>query len=796
MLKLDQYTLIRFLGKGTFGEVYLTQKEGSNNYYATKRMEKKLVDDPRYNKYFKNEISILHKLFHENIIRLEELKITANHYYIIMEYCNGGSLNQCLNRYKEMYHRPFTEEIVQYIMRQVISAVKYIHSQRIIHRDLKLDNILVNFLNPNDYNAVDMLKTRVKIIDFGFASSKDENEMYTTAIGSPLNMDPLILKKFNAGRVQTNDLYYDEKADIWSLGALCYQMLIGNSPFDAYNMQELVAKIEEGTYKVPTNLSREVVSFLNGMLQYDPNKRLTAENLSNHAFLTKNVADFTQINTNMISRNVYGGQLNINIKNNQSIWAIFNEADQNTLNSIPMDIYSADKPLSESRYIPTSDNFIGITPEPHNELSEYFDSTKSIPIFQTNSQEKSISSISTSNSGGLYPHQSNMQNKSEGAFQNPQPPQNQYYQNMGNNINPVPNMNNNMQNPPQQKMQSQIITFGNQIFNYEQQDSFGNKKAMDQPQNQINNPNRNINGEDLRIMHSPTVKNNVNNINNINNVPYNNRMVMNQEGNYPINNNPNIINRGKMVDRTPNMQMNRPMPNNQLQNQIRNQPQYPMRQIQVPQRQPVQNPGMNIAFGSKPTNVNTKQMNQMNQYAPKPGQLNIIQRQPNLTPNLKMQQQPNLYSKITVPNNINQNIPSAKKAMIPPNNARTPTKGLINKNGGGPSSQSKKNIIKIVRPRMFMENPNQIQRINSTNNLIRNPQYVNRAPIQNSPQQKVQMIQQGNITEKKIVGRIMQRPMPQGVAQNLMYKMTPQKPPNMNNIRTNPHFVYGQNNLF
>ena len=161
-----------------------------------------------------------------------------------MEYCNGGSLNQCLNRYKEMYHRPFTEEIVQYIMRQVISAVKYIHSQRIIHRDLKLDNILVNFLNQNDYDSVNMLKSKLKIIDFGFASSKDENDMFTTAIGSPLNMDPLILKKFNAGRVQSNDLYYDEKADIWSLGALCYQMLIGNSPFDAYNMQELVAKIE------------------------------------------------------------------------------------------------------------------------------------------------------------------------------------------------------------------------------------------------------------------------------------------------------------------------------------------------------------------------------------------------------------------------------------------------------------------------------------------------------------------------------------------------------------------------
>ena len=785
MLELDQYRLIRFLGKGTFGEVYLTQKEGSNNYYATKRMEKKLVDDPRYNKYFKNEITLLGKLFHENIIRLEDLKATVNHYYIIMEYCNGGSLNQCLNRYKEMYHRPFTEEIVQYIMRQVISAVKYIHSQRIIHRDLKLDNILVIFYNPNDYNTVNMLKAKVKIIDFGFASSKDENEMYTTAIGSPLNMDPLILKKFNAGRVQTNDLYYDEKADIWSLGALCYQMLIGNSPFDAYNMQELISKIEEGTYKVPTNLSREVVSFLNGMLQYNPNKRLTAENLSNHAFLTKNVADFTQINTNMISRNVYGGQLNINIKDNQSIWAIFNEADQNTLNNIPMDIYSQDQPLSESRYVPTTDNFIGITPEPHNELSEYFDSTKSIPIFPTKPSEKSIASISTQNSGVMYPPQGNMMNHSDGKFQNPQPPQNQYFQNMANNninnnMNPVPNMNNNMQNPPQQKMQSQILTFGNQIFSSEQPETFGNKQIKDQQQNQPNIPYKNMNNDEFKIMHSPTIKNNV---------PFNNRMVLNQELNNPMNYNPNMINRGKIVERNPNMPTNRPIPNNQLQYQ----PQYPVKQIQVPQKQPVGN----FAFGSKPTNnMNVRQMN----YSPKPGQLNIIQRQPNLTPNSKLQQ-PNMYSNVTVPKNINnQNIPNARKVMMPrPAIVRTPVKGPNSQNKIGTISQGK-NIIKVIRPKMFMENPQnrQLQHINSTNNLIRNQQYVNKPPVQNVPQQRMLVNQPVNQqhTEKKIIRRIINRPTQQGVAQNLFNKLSPQKPQNVNNIRTNGHFVYGQNNVF
>ena len=785
MLRIDQYSLNRFLGKGTFGEVYLTQKDGSMNYYATKRMEKKMVDDPRYKKYFKNEISILQRLFHPNIIRLEDLKATLNHYYIIMEYCNGGSLNQCLNRYKELYHRPFTEEIVQYIMKQVLSAVKFIHSQNIIHRDLKLDNILVNFLNQADYDSVNMLKTRVKLIDFGFASSKDENEMYSTAIGSPLNMDPLILKKFNAGRVQTNDLYYDEKADIWSLGALCYQMLIGNSPFDAYNMQELVAKIEEGTYKVPTNLSREVVSFLNGMLQYDPKKRLTAENLSNHAFLTKNVSDFTRINTNMISRNVYGGQLNINIKNNQSIWAIFNEDDQNMLNNIPGNIYSSDVPLSESRYIPTTDNFVGITPEPHNELRSYFDQTQSVPIVPNNNYNNS--SLSTNMSGGLNPSPVPKKNVSEGPLQIPQQlPQNQnqiqyqYNQNNPNNIHPQ----------HRQKMASQIITFGNDIFSYNKQEPLMNNKEepmsnkeMEQ-QNQQNYPYGKMKSDDniqrdMRAMQSPTVKNNQ--------PPQFNKMFPEQNINYQMNNNNQNIVRGKMINRAqypPNMGMNRQLPNNQPINQQ----QYPQsKQIKIPIKQPMMN-----QLGNKPNiNMNLKQMEPL--YTHRPGQLNIVQRQPNLSPSPRIIS-PNLYAKETVPKINNINPIGQKKIMVMPNqDPRTPTKRLANINGGGAGQ----NLIKVVRPKMFIDNPPRlIQRTNSYNNfnIISNQPYGMRNPAQNTPNQKIQFNQQPNTTNKKNDRNLIQQP----IAKKLVYQMTPQKMPlgqNMNNLRAPGHYVYTQNNV-
>ena len=371
-MMLDEYTLTQFLGKGTFGEVYLTKKKNSDFLYATKRMSKQFVENEKYIKYFNNEISILRKLYHKNIVRLEDLKKTNNHYYVIMEYCNGGSLSDCLEKYKSIYHSSFTEEIVQHIMRQVVSAVNYIHGLRIIHRDLKLDNILVKFENEIDKNQLNLLKAEVKIIDFGFAAYKDQNGLLKTAIGSPMNMDPLILKKFNSGGTVNKELGYDEKADIWSLGTLCYHMLIGNSAFDAYNMKELVSKVEEGTYKVPTNLSKEVVSFLNAMLQYDPQKRLSASELIKHAFLIKNVNDFSRIDINQVSKKVYGGELKINIKENNTIWSIFNEDDEKLLNNIPGQLFET--PISESQYLSNNNNNPElISKDPFNSEKNFID---------------------------------------------------------------------------------------------------------------------------------------------------------------------------------------------------------------------------------------------------------------------------------------------------------------------------------------------------------------------------------------------------------------------------------------
>ena len=343
-MQIEDITLLKCLGKGSFGEVFLSTKRGRSQYFATKKMDRKQADQPGVKKYFENEIKILSSLNHPNIVKLEEVKATKDYYYIVMEYINGGSLTDCLKKYQKKTGKAFPESIVQYLMLQIVDAIKYIHVRHIIHRDLKLDNIMVSFDNENDKNNLNMMRAKVKIIDFGFAINMKGN-LASTALGSPINMDPAILQKFS--KKTNRQLGYDEKSDIWSLGTVCYELLIGQSVFNADTMNELVKKVENGSYSVPTSVSREVVAFLNGMLQYDANNRLSAAELLKTPFLTKNVRDFSNIDTRKVSRKINNKGLNINVKKNQTIWAIFNEEDEKKLLNIRG---GRDMPVPEDTY--------------------------------------------------------------------------------------------------------------------------------------------------------------------------------------------------------------------------------------------------------------------------------------------------------------------------------------------------------------------------------------------------------------------------------------------------------------
>ena len=289
--QIEDITLLRSLGKGSYGEVYLSQKQ--NALFATKKVKRKKADD-EMTKYFKNEINILRILNHPNIVKLEEIKMDENNYYIVMEYINGGELSDYLKKYIEKYGKPFSEEIVQYLMKQIISALIYIHDLNIIHRDLKLENIMVDFDNKKDKDELNMMKAKIKIIDFGFAIMLSSKFSLTnSAVGTFMYMDPKILKEFDNQVLVDKSRGYGKEVDIWSLGCICYQLFRGKYPFEAKTFEELVGKIDKGKYRLPTDASREIISFLDKMLKYKGKDRLSAKELINEPFLVKNFKDFT-----------------------------------------------------------------------------------------------------------------------------------------------------------------------------------------------------------------------------------------------------------------------------------------------------------------------------------------------------------------------------------------------------------------------------------------------------------------------------------------------------------------------
>ena len=290
---VDNYILLKMIGKFSLGEIYFSKKKGSEEKFAIKKIGRNYIDKQGLSKIIDKEIELSKSLSHPNICRYIGILKTIKYYYLVMEYINGFALSQCLEMYQYKHNASFSEQIVQYLMKQIIDAFKLIHSKHIIHRDINLDNIMVHFNDENDKNNLNLLKVKIKIIDFGLALNDDSDK---TVLGSPLTMSPELLKSLVDP--DNNKIFYDNKIDIWSLGAICYEMLTGKTVYDAQSLNDLVTKAEIGTYKFPNNLSLEAISFVYNMLRYIPNQRLSADILANHNFLTKNVIQFQRINQN------------------------------------------------------------------------------------------------------------------------------------------------------------------------------------------------------------------------------------------------------------------------------------------------------------------------------------------------------------------------------------------------------------------------------------------------------------------------------------------------------------------
>merc|ERR1719264_618427 len=197
-------------------------------------------------------MAVMSKIKHPNIMHLFEYMETGNNYYLVIQYCNNGDLEEHIKKAKQL-----SEDEAVYFLMQIMNGFRELHKYKIMHRDFKLANI---FLNDDS----------VVIGDFGFA--KSGADMATTKLGTPLTMAPELL---NAG----SNLNYTNKADLWSIGVCFYQMLYGAPPFKVSSMNELQQKVKSESgdnLKFPANIptSDECKSLLKGLMQCEPKKRI------------------------------------------------------------------------------------------------------------------------------------------------------------------------------------------------------------------------------------------------------------------------------------------------------------------------------------------------------------------------------------------------------------------------------------------------------------------------------------------------------------------------------------------
>ena len=376
---VEDLTLIKQIGKGSFGEVFITSKAGTKELFATKKVKKSMVTAEKVKKYFNNELFILKNVNHPNIVKLYDIKQTLNNFYLVFDLCNGGGLSNCLERYKKKHDgKPFPENIVQHLMKQIVSGMKYLHNKKILHRDIKLDNILVKFETDEDKDNDNYFKATIKIIDFGFARYLENDSLAQSILGSPINMDPKILMKMR--KIENNQSFgYDQKADIWSLGTVCYELLIGAPPFDASSYDDLVSKLQKGSYKIPNqlNLSKQSISFINAMLQFDPQQRYDINQLAAHEFLNKDCNSFDKMNLTKAQNDshISGKNIILTAKDElkQSFWNLFDSAnDISQIKSEPVSTVTPEEPADTTLLPPNTEPILPELEEKPNTATPTF----------------------------------------------------------------------------------------------------------------------------------------------------------------------------------------------------------------------------------------------------------------------------------------------------------------------------------------------------------------------------------------------------------------------------------------
>ena len=312
--QVGPYYLMEEIGKGASATVYLSVNEKNDEIIAIKAIPSENLKKENGLINLKRELKILHKLKHDNIVKIKDFQSTKKNNYIVIEYCNGGNLQEYKRFYEKTTKSTINEFFIQKIMRQLTDGLQYMHSQNIVHRDIKLENILLNFNKfPNyaikgnvppkvNYKDVTLNDSfTIKIADLGYSKELEASNMGSTILGTPQNMSPDIIVNY----VGNESKKYNTSVDLWSLGTITYQLLTGKAPFIGNNVDEIFEHIMKGKYSLPPTMtvSVEIITFINGLLQFYPEKRLNWEQIKSHPFLTKNIENFTFIKLDTLKDN-------------------------------------------------------------------------------------------------------------------------------------------------------------------------------------------------------------------------------------------------------------------------------------------------------------------------------------------------------------------------------------------------------------------------------------------------------------------------------------------------------------
>ncbi|KAI8972542.1 kinase-like domain-containing protein [Trametes punicea] len=255
------YSKIRKVGQGASGHVYVAKTHATGKKVAIKEMD--LSNQPR-KELIVNEILVMKESQHPNIVNfLDAYLVKSNELWVVMEYMEGGALTDIIE------NNTLEEDQISSICLETCKGLSHLHSQSIIHRDIKSDNVLLD------------AQGHVKITDFGFcAKLTDQKSKRATMVGTPYWMAPEVVKQKE----------YGAKVDIWSLGIMAIEMIENEPPYldeEPLKALYLIATNGTPTLKKPETLSRELKSFLSVCLCVDVKSRATAEELLQHEFLKK-----------------------------------------------------------------------------------------------------------------------------------------------------------------------------------------------------------------------------------------------------------------------------------------------------------------------------------------------------------------------------------------------------------------------------------------------------------------------------------------------------------------------------